>query len=146
MKRFKVTVDGQTYDVLVEEVAEKPGLPRVEQAVPPGVRATEPETGSREAAPAPPVKEEKAPQEKIQPEKPAAPEGDGFKFPAPIPGPVIEVKVQEGDRVNAGDVLLIIEAMKMENEITVPQGGVVSRVLVKKGDTVNTGDTLVILK
>ena len=60
-----------------------------------------------------------------------------------MPGNILDVKVKAGDSVKAGDVLVILEAMKMENEIVAPQDGTVASVNVNKGDTVNSGDTLV---
>ena len=62
---------------------------------------------------------------------------------APMPGNILDVKVAAGASVKAGDVLVILEAMKMENEIVAPQDGTVASVNVHKGDTVNSGDTLV---
>ena len=62
---------------------------------------------------------------------------------APMPGNILDVKVAAGASVKAGDVLVILEAMKMENEIVAPQDGTVASVNVNKGDTVNSGDTLV---
>ena len=62
---------------------------------------------------------------------------------APMPGNILDVKVKAGASVKAGDVLVILEAMKMENEIVAPQDGTVASVNVNKGDTVNSGDVLV---
>ena len=62
---------------------------------------------------------------------------------APMPGNILDVKVAAGASVKAGDVLVILEAMKMENEIVAPQDGTVASVNVHKGDTVNSGDVLV---
>ena len=76
------------------------------------------------------------------PAAPAAPAG-GEKITAPMPGNVLDVKVSNGQAVKKGDVLMILEAMKMENEILAPQDGTVASVNVNKGDTVNSGDVLV---
>ena len=65
--------------------------------------------------------------------------------PAPLPGNVFAIKVKEGDAVKAGDVLVIIEAMKMENEVCAPSDGVVKQIAVSKGALVATGDTLVVI-
>ena len=62
---------------------------------------------------------------------------------APMPGNILDVKVSAGASVKAGDVLVILEAMKMENEIVAPQDGTVASINVNKGDTVNSGDVLV---
>ncbi|MDI6839874.1 MAG: biotin/lipoyl-binding protein [bacterium] len=68
------------------------------------------------------------------------------KVTAPMPGLVIEVGVKPGDTVKAGSGLLIVEAMKMQNEMKAPRDGLVKQVLVKQGMTVNGGDTLVIIE
>ncbi len=64
---------------------------------------------------------------------------------APMPGLVVEIVVREGDQVKAGDTLLVLEAMKMQNEITAPASGVILNVSVKSGATVNSGDDLLVL-
>ena len=64
----------------------------------------------------------------------------------PMPGSVLEVKVKVGDSVSEGDVLLILEAMKMENEVTSPAAGVVKSINVSVGATVNTGDTMIVIE
>lgn len=70
--------------------------------------------------------------------------GDSF-VKAPIPGLVVKVTVTEGDRVQAGESLVILEAMKMENELRAPRNGVVASIHVHPGDSVNQGETLVTL-
>ena len=62
---------------------------------------------------------------------------------APMPGTVLDVKVSVGQAVQAGETVVVLEAMKMENEIVAPQDGTVASINVHKGDTVNSGDTLV---
>ena len=62
---------------------------------------------------------------------------------APMPGNILDVRVAPGDSVKAGDTLLILEAMKMENEISAPQDGTIATIDVRKGDTVSSGDLLV---
>ena len=76
----------------------------------------------------------------------AAPVAAGVEtVAAPMPGNILSVNVAAGQSVKSGDVMLILEAMKMENEILAPRDGVVAQVAVTKGATVNTGDTLVVL-
>ena len=73
----------------------------------------------------------------------AAPAPAAVTVKAPMPGNILDVKVAAGASVKAGDVLVILEAMKMENEIVAPQDGTVASINVNKGDTVNSGDVLV---
>ncbi len=156
MKTFKVTVDGQTYSVEVEEVKQG-GKGLTSGGLSPASAAAEtaaPAAASPSSAPAvkkaeeqkkSPVKQEAPPVQK-KPESAAAASGaEGFSVKAPMPGSVIEVKVNVGDVVAEGDVLLVLEAMKMENELTASQAGTVAEILVKKGDTVNSGAPLIIL-
>ncbi|MDO4566334.1 MAG: biotin/lipoyl-containing protein, partial [Oscillospiraceae bacterium] len=75
--------------------------------------------------------------------KAAAAPVSGTKVAAPMPGNILEVCVNVGDAVTAGQKLVVLEAMKMENDITAPADGTVGQVAVAKGDTVSTGDLLV---
>ena len=88
-----------------------------------------------------PIKEEK----KVE-EKKATPTGEGQAVNSPIQGTVTNVKVKVGDKVKKGDVLLIIEAMKLENEVPSPFDGEVSEILVTKGQNVASKEAVVIIK
>jgi biotin carboxyl carrier protein len=133
MKKFNVTVNGKTYAVEVEEVGAGQGgftyqpVQQAPQATPMQQAAV---TSAPKAAPAP---------------APKAPSGpvDGETISAPMPGTILDVKVSEGQSVKAGDILLILEAMKMENEIVSPKDGTVNRIHTSKTATVSTGDALV---
>ena len=70
---------------------------------------------------------------------------DGEKVVSPMPGTILSVNVSEGNQVKAGDVLFILEAMKMENEIVSPKDGTVSQILVSKGSTVETDAVLAVI-
>ena len=94
------------------------------------------------AAPAAPAAPKAAPAPAAAP-KAAAGAAGAVSVKAPMPGNILDVKVSAGASVKAGDVLVILEAMKMENEILAPQDGTVASVNVNKGDTVNSGDVLV---
>jgi len=117
MRRFQVTVNGTAYDVTVEEL----------NAAAPVASATP------APAPAAPV----APAAKAAP----APAG-GTPVAAPMPGTVNRINVKAGDSVKKGDVLLILEAMKMENDICAPADGKVLALAVGQGDSVNTDQVL----
>jgi len=140
VKTFKVTVENQTYTVKVEELSgNSEGQPeKAVQGAGSQPVAESPKPAPAKEAPAAEQKQEEA-------SKPAPSAGEGYTLKAPMPGSVLEVKVSEGDSVKDGDVLLVLEAMKMENELTASQPGNVSQVLVKKGDSVNSGDPLVVL-
>ena len=130
MKTYNITVNGKTYEVEVEEVN---GNGQVTSA-PKAQRAPKPSSAPK-AAPAPKSKPKQAP--------PAASAGD---IVSPMPGTVLELKVEEGQEVKAGEVVLILEAMKMENEITADADGKISKIYAPKGTSVNTGDALVGMK
>ncbi|HDN81014.1 MAG TPA: biotin/lipoyl-binding protein, partial [Chloroflexi bacterium] len=89
------------------------------------------------------VGEAAKPKEAPPPEK--APEGEGV-IKAIMPGKIIAVKVKEGDRVNKGDVVCILEAMKMENEIQAPKPGVIKEVRISPGDDVEMNQVLVVIE
>jgi biotin carboxyl carrier protein len=127
MKKYNITVNGKTYEVEVEEIN---GGGQTQSAPAPKPQATQ-------AAPTPAKKAQPA-----QPTQPAPSAGAG-DVTAPMPGTVLEVKVEEGQSVKAGDVVLILEAMKMENEITADTDGKVTKIYAPKGSSVNTGDPLV---
>lgn len=116
MKRFNITVNGKAYDVAVEELDSSAPV---------------------SAAPAP-VKTAPAPTPAA-----AAPTADaGEKVTAPMPGTILDVKAAVGDTVKKGQVIMILEAMKMENDIVAPCDGKITSVLTSKGATVNSGDAL----
>ena len=129
MRKFNITVNGVAYEVEVEEVAG--GQSAAPVAAP--VAAPAPVAAALKAAPAP----------KAAPK--AAPMAGGTKINAPMPGNILDVKVAQGAKVKKGDILVILEAMKMENEILAPQDGTVAQVSVSKGATVNSGDLLCVL-
>lgn len=128
MKNYTITVNGTPYNVTVED-ANGSAAPVAAAPAPAAAPASAP-------APAPAA----------APAAPAAPAAAGsVSVDAPMPGNILDIKVSNGASVKAGDVLLILEAMKMENEIVAPQDGTVASVNVNKGDTVEAGQTLVSL-
>lgn len=95
--------------------------------------------------PAPSAAAAKAPEAAPVPAAPAAPavQGGAEAVKAPMPGTILDIKVSQGARVKEGEILIILEAMKMENEILAPRDGVVTQLFVSKGSSVSTGDSLV---
>ena len=124
MKNLKITVNGVVYDVQVEEVE--------------GSAAS----ASAPAAAAAPAAPKAAPA--AAPKAAAAAEGEPVK--SPMPGTILNVPVKAGQAVKSGDVLVVLEAMKMENEIKAGRDAVVASVAVTKGESVDTGAVLVTLK
>ena len=127
MKRYTITVNGTAYDVTVDEANGAAPAAAPVQAAAPAPAATP----APAAAPAPAA-------------KPAATGSEGaVKVDAPMPGTILDVKVSVGASVSSGEVICILEAMKMENEIVAPQAGTVSSVNVSKGDSVEAGQVIV---
>ncbi|MBE5923888.1 MAG: biotin/lipoyl-binding protein [Lachnospiraceae bacterium] len=122
MKNYRITVNGTAYDVAVEELGAGSVAP-----------AAAPVAAPAAAAPAAP--------------KAAAPSGPAgaIKVASPMPGKILAIKANNGQAVKKGDVIMILEAMKMENEITAPEDGTVASINVGVGDSVESGDTLATL-
>lgn len=111
MKKYKVNVNGTSYEIEIELMSETENAQK-------------------------PVKTAEA-------QKPA---GDGEQVTSPMPGTILDVKVKMGDSVKKGQVLVVLEAMKMENEIMAGTDGIVTSVAVSKGASVQTGDMLLTIK
>lgn len=137
MKRYNVTVNGNTYQVEVEEVKGEFTQPVAPTPAP--VAVQQPAAAPQQtAAPAP------APAEAPKPAAKAT-NAAGEKIECPMPGTIVKVNVTEGATIKKGDVLVVLEAMKMENEIMSPVDGTVAQVNVAKGAAVNSGDLLVVI-
>jgi len=130
MKNYKVTVNGKVYEVSVEEVGASYSAP-APVAIP-----TPAPVASAPAAPAP------AP---VATPAPAAVNAEGEKVNSPMPGTILDVKVSVGQSVKKGDVLVVLEAMKMENDIPAPVDGKIVALSVSKGASVQAGDVLVVI-
>ena len=116
MRKFSIKVNGTAYEVEVEEVG----------------------TGVSSTPVSAPV---------VQPAAPTAqPAGEGEAVAAPMPGTILDIRVKAGDAVKKGQILMILEAMKMENEIMAGCDGTVTAVMVSKGSSVQTGDALCTIK
>ena len=119
MNKYKIKVNGKEYEVEVEQIGGEPVVAKAAQKTAPAVSAPAAKT---------------------------APKAQGkvgtIKVSAPMPGTILGVKVAVGDKVEKGQTLLILEAMKMENEIAAPEAGTVSSINVEAGASVESGQLL----
>ena len=116
MKVYKVKVNGKVYEVELESVTESAA--KIEAPV-----------------------AQQAPVEA----QPVVSNGEGYELNAPMAGTILDVKVKVGQTVNAGDVICILEAMKLENEVVADKGGVIKSIAVSKGDSVSNGQLIAII-
>ena len=130
---YKVTLNGKVYEVEVEK-GEAVIQAEYEAALPVAPAAPAAPAHAAAAAPAPSAAAASA-------AAPAAQAGAGT-VPSPLPGNINEVRFSAGQTVKAGDVVIILEAMKMEYEIVAPKAGTLTKIHVQKGAVVNTGDPL----
>ncbi len=136
MKKFLIKVNGNQYDVEVEEVRDG-SVPVYTPVAAPVVSAPAPAAPVAAQAPA------AAPAAPAAEQKPVSSGAEGsVKVTAPMPGTILKVVAKPGDPVKRGTVLVILEAMKMENEIVAPSDGVVASINVTRGASVNAGDLL----
>ena len=123
--KYRVTLNNRVYEVEVEEGSAV--LLDEYEAASPAPAAVSAPAPKQESAPAP------------------APSGDGNAVKAPMPGNILKISVTVGQKVAEGETLLVLEAMKMENEVTADRSGTVTGIIAAKGQTVETGDPLVVI-
>lgn len=129
MKKYNITVNGTTYEVFVEEADANASAPVYSAPAVPVQTAAPAAPAAPKAAPAP---------------KASAPVGNegAVKVTSPMPGTILAIKVSVGQEIKKGDIICVLEAMKMENDIPAPQDGVIASVNVQKGASVNAGDII----
>ena len=155
MKTYKYKVQGVDYEVEIAEVEGKiahvnvNGIPfEIEMQKPinaakhPALAATKRSASTAAPVAAPVAAPQPAPAVSAAPAQPAAAAGAGTPVKAPLPGTINAINVKVGDRVAVGDVVVILEAMKMQNNIEAEYAGQVTSVLVKSGDTVMEGSVM----
>ena len=145
MNKFEYKVQGVDYEVEIEEMegniakVSVNGIPfevELKQPINPAKAITRPKVVAPVAAAA------SAPAPAARPAAPAAPAGAGAAVKAPLPGTISSINVKVGDKVNVGDTVLVLEAMKMQNNIEAENSGTVTSILVNQGDSVMEGATL----
>ena len=131
MKRFNISVNGKAYDVQVEEISGSAPVAAVPAAAP-AAAPVQAAPAPAAAAPAP---------------APVSSGSDGnVLVKSPMPGTIIDVKVSVGDTVSEAQTLVILEAMKMENNIVAPQAGTVAAIYAEKGSAIDVGQVMVVIK
>ncbi len=136
MRKFQIKVDGKVYEVEVEEAGGNESSAGTISAPQPVAAKVKEEPVSQKAA---------KPSSGPAPAKAPAAAVAGEEVAAPMPGKVLQLKVAEGDSIKEGDTLLILEAMKMENEIVANASGNVKKINVAANDMVDTGDVLLVI-
>lgn len=131
MKKFKVTVNGKAYEVEVEEMGGAPAAAPAPQAAAAPAQAAPAAPAAPAATPAPAVGG-------------PIPEG-AITVKAPMPGKISALKAEAGKAVKRGDIILVLEAMKMQNDITATADGTLHEIRVNPGDNVKTGDVLAVI-
>ena len=152
MKKYSLKINGNSYEVKIDDINEASTLAHVTvngtkynveieggkaTAVKKPQIVAAPEATGLSVTPKTPIATKPAP-------APVA--AAGLKVACPLPGTVLSINVKEGDTVAAGQTLLVLEAMKMENNIDAERGGVVKQVLVQAGATVMEGDVLLVIE
>ena len=150
--KYEYKVKGVDYEVEIQDIEGNianvtvNGIPfEVEMKQPVKAAKQKVKLGTPAAAPVASASSASAAPAEKPAEKPAAPAASGKPVVAPLPGTINDIKVKVGDKVNAGDTVVILEAMKMQNNIEAESAGTIASINVNKGDAVMEGDTLVVI-
>ena len=150
MKKYSLKINGNQYEVKIDDINEASTLAHVTVN---GTKYDVEIEGAKTVAKKPAVVPAPAatglsvtPKTPIASKPAAAPAATGAKVTCPLPGTIIAINVKEGDTVAAGQTLVVLEAMKMENNIDAERGGVVKQILVAAGATVMEGDVLIVIE
>lgn len=141
--RYKVTLNGKIYEIEVERGT---AILAEEYDAPTAAAAPAPKAAAPAPAPKPAQVAAAAPAPAPAPAAAPVTVSGGETVKAPLPGTVLSVKTEVGASVKAGDVILVLEAMKMENEIVAPCAGTIAQIVAAQGQAVNTGDVLLVIK
>jgi Biotin carboxyl carrier protein len=131
LRKFKISIDGKEYLVEMEEIGAP--QPVAQTAVPQAIPAAQPVVAEQPVSVPTPVPA-------------ASPSGNGEVISAPMPGNIIDVLVKVGDVVSVDQCLVILEAMKMENEIVAPIAGTVTEIFVTKGSAIDVGQPMITIE
>lgn len=144
MKEYKYTIDGEKYTVTINEVSDTTATVQV-NGTDYKVEWEKPET-KKPVVTVKPVAAPAKPAPAAAPAQPSATPVNGHTIKTPLPGVIIDIKVNVGDTVAKGQTVIVLEAMKMENNINADKDGKVASIAVSKGDTVADGAVLVVLE
>jgi biotin carboxyl carrier protein len=143
MKTYKFKINGKDYDVTIGEAEGKMLQVNVNGADYQVELENAPASAPAAPAAAAPAAATPAPAATAAPAAPKAPAGAGEKVNSPLPGVIVEVSVKEGQAVKSGQKVAVLEAMKMENEISAPKDGIITAIHVNKGDSILEGAPIV---
>lgn len=137
--KYMCKLNGKEYEIEIERIDDFTPLTKVQTVSDAPVEVSV----SKPAAPAPEPKKETV---KESAPEPATSSAQGEQVKSPMPGTILDINVQAGQSVNAGDVIVVMEAMKMENEIVASVSGKIAEICVKKGDAVDTDAVLAVIE
>jgi len=140
LRKFNVLVDGEYFEVEVEDTGGVPGVSSVRQTAPPPPQRTAPA-----AVPPAAAQDRPAAQEPVKPAPATVDDSGGTPLIAPMPGMIVGLDKKEGDKVNEGETILVLEAMKMENALTAPISGTITKINPGVGDHVAKNDILCVI-